>query len=166
MRELLFRGKTEKGVWTHGYLFVQAEGTEYEEVYIFGDLDHRESVYDIWKCAERVDPKTVGQYTGFKDKNGSKIFEGDIISTRKDGTRTEKLKGYYGYDEEGYPRKIPGYEGTFEYHYPCQVDCYAEVIRDFRGGFCLKGSFMFVSAICNEVVGNIHDNPELLEVKE
>lgn len=165
MREILFRGKTEEGVWTYGYLFVQAEGTEYEEAFILGELDYRESVYEIWKCAERVNPKTIGQYTGFKDKSGAKIFEGDIVSTRRNGTRTEKLKGYYGYDSDGYPKRIPGYEGAFEYHYPCQVDCYAEVKRDWRGGFYLEGTSMFVNAICNKVAGNIHDNPELVEVK-
>lgn len=162
MGETLFRGKTEKGEWVYGFLFVLGEGTEYAETYILGHLDHRESVFDIWKCAEKVVPETVGLDTGFKDKNGNKIFEGDIISTRKDGIRTKKLKGYFGVDSEGYPQKVPGYDGYTEYHYNCTEDCLAVVRFSPRNGFYLEGTTMFVDAICNEIVGNIHDNPELL----
>lgn len=115
--------------------------------------------------ATPVIPETIGRYTELKDKNGMKIFEGDIVSTRKDAIRTEKLKGYYGFDSDGYPQKIPGYEGESEYHYNCQVECCALVEFSPRHGYYLRGTSMFVDAICNAVVGNIHDNPELLEVK-
>jgi uncharacterized phage protein (TIGR01671 family) len=79
MRDILFRGKTKAGEWVEGYLFIQAKGTEYEQSFILGDLDHRDSIYDVWKCAEEVIPETVGQFTGKLDKNGRKIFEGDLV---------------------------------------------------------------------------------------
>lgn len=79
MRDILFRGKTKEDKWVYGYLFTQAEGTEYEEAFILGALDYRDSIDDIWKCAEVVDPKTVGQFTGMFDINGTRIFEGDIV---------------------------------------------------------------------------------------
>ncbi len=84
MREILFRGKAEAGEWIEGYLFVQAKGTPYEETYILGDLDHRDSIYDIWKTAEKVIPGTVGQWTGKYDKNGERIFEGDLVQAEMD----------------------------------------------------------------------------------
>ena len=79
MRDILFRGKTKSGKWVEGYLFIQAKGTEYEQTFILGDLDHRDSIYDVGNCAEEVIPETVGQFTGKLDKKGRKIFEGDVI---------------------------------------------------------------------------------------
>ena len=152
MREILFRGKrTKTGEWVSGLLWHHTEKASsiYSE-----ELDKH-----VW-----VHPETVGQFTGLTDKNGKKIFEGDIIKTRKSGTITKKLKGYYGYDSDGYPQKIPGYDGVSEYSYSCQIDCYAKVEYDStNGGFYLNGADKFVGAICNEIVGNIHDNPELMK---
>lgn len=167
MREILFRGRASDGRWAYGYLFIQAEGTEYEEAYILGGLDHRDSVYDIWKCAEQVDINTVDQFTGLLDKNGTKIFEGDIIRTRRYETYQEELKGYYGYDSEGYPQKVPGYTGSmFVTRQRTNDNYHAVVMRNDQGKYYLKGASVFIDAINNEVVGNIHDNPELLEVKK
>ena len=61
MREILFRGKrTDNGKWTEGFLV---------------DLCH----IGNWVLCEPIHPETVGQFTGLTDKNGRKIFEGDIL---------------------------------------------------------------------------------------
>ena len=166
MREILFRGKRcDNAEWVQGF-YVRADHHWHKHGIHKDWIICGASANGGWFALHNkyaVKSGTVGQFTGLTDKNGKKIFEGDIIKTRRSGTRIEKLKGYYGYDSEGYPQKIPGYDGVSEYSYSCQIDCYAKVEYDpMNGGFYLNGGDMFVGAICNEVVGNIHDNPELL----
>lgn len=165
MREILFRGKrVDTGEWVEGSLIHQTKfyGDPVDCYHILYDGEFHADYYG----SAEVIPETVGQFTGLFDKNGKMIFEGDILRTRRYETYRKELKGYYGYDSEGYPQRVPGYEGSAEYCYSCQVDCFASVKFNPRQGFYLDGASVYVDAICNEVVGNIHDNPELLEAKK
>lgn len=163
MRDILFRGKrTDTSEWVYGSLVYFPGDDEIGTIVVFESED--ETGFIVGEHVE-VYLKTVGQFTGFEDKNGKKIFEGDIVATRKYGTQIKELKGYFGVDSEGYPQKIPGYEGISKYHYNCMLDCLALVRFSPRCGFYLDGTSMFVNAIGNEVIGNIYDNPELLKAK-
>ena len=114
MREILFRGKTTYGTWIEGFLCNN----------IFNERCIQ-PIDDI-PCIN-IDQNTVGQFTGILDKNGTKIFEGDIV------------------------RLYCGIRGTYVMH-----------ILDIRHSF--RPFENRVKEI--EVIGNIHDNPELLEVKK
>ena len=120
MREILFRGKrVDNGEWTYGYLFVC-----WDRCYILWGMSGDNPI------KEEVIPETVGEYTGLTDKNGKRIFEGDIISGRGD------------------TYKVMFYEGVFQ----------------VENSHYITGLYVAIHMDkINEVVGNIYDNPEMLE---
>ena len=130
MREILFRGKAKAiagcpynngkpdGEWVFGYIFPD-----------LGAMKIRQFEPDRPECNDyEVDPETVGQYTGLTDKNGVRIFEGDIV-------RYEDDIGYVIYN---------GDDARFLVDSPNRY-----ISMDYSNEF--------------EVIGNIHDNSELLK---
>lgn len=118
MREILFKGKrTDNGEWVYGLL--GRYNADYE----------RANIIDEFECLVPVKTETVGQYTGLTDKNGKKIFEGDILDCiTADFDGSDKFVQYTVTDITNFEQM-----GFLE--------------------FCYK----------IKVVGNIHDNGELLK---
>lgn len=139
MREILFRGKTiTSKEWIYGDLLQYAGGAQ------------------IWENTEQgkfnaqIIPETVGQYTGLCDnsKNGTKIFEGDIVRTKKYG-RIIELKDHTYTNVSDYDTFVVCYS-------PCMFRLLRE--KPDRGFNLVNDGYAQL-----EVIGNIHDNPELLE---
>lgn len=135
MREILFRGKrisghrdnTKDGTMMYGSLFVDKKGQPkikwYDEH--FGTA-----------MTSNVDPDTVGQFTGLLDKNGKKIFEGDILKYQRDMNKYDSMIVVWN-------------------------DSTASLVMAYSNAMYYYETLMNTHMYC-EVVGNIHDNPELL----
>ena len=127
MREIKFRGKRiDNGEWVHGGIYVDEKQVGILTTEIIG----ASAVID------EVDPATVGQYTGIKDKKGVEIYEGDIVTGRDALSEGFSFTGFVDHE---------------------------------------NGSFVIKSAIVThyrwldyilETIGNLHDSPDILEVKE
>ena len=144
MREILFRGKKCNGEWTYGY-YVQADYSWHN----YGK--HKEWIV-CSACANggwfalqekhAVIPETVGQYTGLKDKNGKKIFEGDIVRLTDEHNEMEWTAVVVFGNPNG------------DYNWGWQLNA----IEEFDGN---KDILLWVDmeesgAYC-EIIGNIHD---------
>ena len=129
MREILFRGKRlDNGAWETGSLVIVRMDCHDAQYYIADKMTGYHTP---------VDPSTVGQYTGLKDKNGKRIFEGDVAKVLQG---KDKDIAYVGFENGAfmlYPKTGNIYERTLWSYWYNDWDV--------------------------EVIGNITDNPELLE---
>lgn len=137
MREILFRAKRiDNGKWIYGY-FV----SEGEESYIFEQEEVNKGIDIGWYldcCKMReVVPLTVGQYTGLMDRNGKKIFEGDILEF------SDRMVSVFWHP----------YLGCWDIAFVkfTNIENGREDMSTCRWSYRAK------------VIGNIHDNPELLK---
>jgi len=127
MREILFRGKrVDNGTWAYGDLLHCDDEMEIDSE-------------SLGENGGYIIPETVGQYTGLKDRNGTRIFEGDILEGDLEDNldpgakwRSVVVWGKFGWNCKGGHVSLP-------------IDEF-----DIKEG---------------EVIGNIHDNPELMEVE-
>lgn len=158
MREIKFRGKRiDNGEWVYGYYVVSS-------VYNHDDVFVR-WIHEIINTEGQrfeIQTETVGQYTGLKDKNGNEVYEGDVVKFKE---------GEQGKEDSFYERRsvVYGLRGGFEIagkpaqdYYTCEDGV---IIRNYMWHsprhFTTPEMYFEIKEV--EVIGNIHDNPELLE---
>ena len=147
MREIKFRAKDyQTNKWVYGFLFMGKGDDNRDYAFILQDKGLKvgtaaednaiEFPYDE---AHLVDKETICQYTGLKDKNGKEIYEGDII-----GCHNPNIKHLIFFNEKQ-GRFMAALDGDIE--------------NDYYGVCGLDDSRWNAT---KEVIGNIHDNPELI----
>ena len=154
MREILFRGKrTDDYEWIEGSLCTTIPSDE--DFYTISYFD-----FEGYYIEEKVIPETVGQYTGLTDKNGNKIFEGDIVKTQPfyDRPYSDKRKSKEFIGVVKYKTKI--FNGNKYYSKQCY---HGEWGLKFYEDFGKYTHYSWGELWNCEVIGNIHDNPELLK---
>ncbi|OFG40357.1 hypothetical protein KQX72_06045 [Listeria monocytogenes] len=139
MREIEFRAKRiDNEEWIYGNLM------QFEDSATFIFADERKGAstlayaHFIINNMHAIDEKTIGQYTGLKDKNGNKIFEGDIVNCKF------------------FDRMVGDIAGVINF-----IDC-VWAVSDFKN----KRLYQLIDVDNIEIIGNMHENPDLLEAKQ
>lgn len=155
-REILFKGKRkDSGMWEYGNLSMRDE-TGRSKYYIGQNM-----------LGYEVVPETIGRYTGLKDKNGVKIFEGDIVKLFVFRGQIIQICGAFGVSVESAIdwdylaseiNPVTGYDNSPNF---CQNDNFVSLWE-------LMWNYNQEENMCGviEVIGNIHDNPELVRKDE
>lgn len=122
MREILFRGKrVDNGTWAYGDLLHCDDEMEIDSE-------------SLGENGGYIIPETVGQYTGLTDKNGTRIFEGDIC-------------WFYGGEY---------YSGSWEHN---AIVAITDITDDEQIHYLKNAEYC-------EIIGNVFDNPELLDEEQ
>ena len=144
--DLVKKGITKNG-WIYGSLIADEEsGRTY--ICIHSTCSHNTYVNNGIVTMFEVVPETVGQYIGREDIRGVEIFEGDIIKTQP--FTTESYSPIF---------KTKQHIGTVVPHMGCDFVGWTVDIKDYDGCYHHEHSEFYMCSI----LGNIHDNPELLE---
>lgn len=148
MREIKFRAKRlDNGEWSYGSGLLIADDfcviDRDTEMYVDEKYEWAGNTHFFRVAGVMCDLKTIGQYTGLKDKNGKEIYEGDII-----GCHNPNIKHLIFFNEKQ-GRFMAALDGDIE--------------KDYYGVCGLDDSRWNAT---KEVIGNIHDNPELINKEE
>jgi|LSQX01.3.fsa_nt_gb uncharacterized phage protein (TIGR01671 family) len=153
--ENLFRGKATLTINE-----LNEKGLRHDNGWIYGSytdgviLSYVMDICDEYVSIERwcsVDPTTVGRKTGLKDKDGTEIWEGDIVVHSSETEQFGEILLHKNVGEIKIDKGMTYFIGTTTQTYKGE-----ETVQ--------KSKFLFLSPDIYNVIGNIHENPELLEV--
>ena len=151
MREINFRGKrTDNGEWVEGYITRRPSAIQYGAHYSPWFIDVPPRNPDDSGGLYNVDGSTVGQFTGLEDCNGARIFEGDIVKTHYANAANTDFVELVVFNGGKYCA-MAQLQGGGRMYAPL-ADGVPHVFRDRS---------VYMDRV--EVIGNVHDNPELLE---
>ena len=142
MRTIKYRGKDSFYEWVYGSLVsdeVENDNGKFMVTFIVPSIPCASNGRDMWTTKmKRVKPETIGQFTGLFDKNGKEIYEGDIVKIKSQICGDLFYEVVYSINEAAFALKNDD----------SAVYRYFEEIAEGR---------------MTEVIGNIHDNPELIK---
>lgn len=139
MREIKFKAKRlDNGKWAYGYGVIIADDfcvlDKRDGLYIQRPYTFRNNTHWFELCGIMCDTNTLSQFTGFKDDDGAEVYEGDIVVERE-----------YFFESKPHMVKYDNEYGAFKF---------------FNSG---DGSLLSLDFVDMKIIGNIHDNPELLK---
>lgn len=157
MRTIKYRGKNSLDEWVYGSLIseeVENDNGKFMVTFIAPSIPCTSNGMDMWTAKmQRVKPETIGQFTGLFDKNNREIYEGDIVKYTRYKVHSEYFK------KDFIENDYVVYWNEEKHAFYCTTK--------FESGGGASGYLNFHDERAEkeeiEVIGNIHDNPELLE---